>query len=101
VDRQALTIRSVDDYVVATATLRLRHAYPASDPPKVANVNIDHVLQTIKHTDLQVGAWINVIGYVERRKERGIFVQAIVVWGAGNLNLDAYEKAAKARKESG
>ena len=95
-----LTVRSVDEYVVATATLHLKHAYPASDPPKVAHVNIDHVLQVIKHTEMEVGAWINVIGYVERRKEKGIFVQAIVVWSAGNVDLDAYEKAAVARKKA-
>jgi hypothetical protein len=63
-------------------------------------VNIDHVLQVIKHTEMEVGAWINVIGYVERRKEKGIFVQAIVVWSAGNVDLDAYEKAAVARKRA-
>lgn len=49
---------------------------------------------------MEVGAWINVIGYVERRKEKGIFVQAIVVWSAGNVDLDAYEKAAVARKKA-
>jgi hypothetical protein len=98
--RIPLTVRSVDEYVVRTATLRLKHAYPTSDAPKVAHVNIDHVLQVIKHTEMEVGAWINVIGYVERRKEKGIFVQAIVVWGAGNVDLDAYEKAAVARKKA-
>jgi hypothetical protein len=39
-----------------------------------------------------------VIGYVERRKEKGVFVQAITVWSAGNVNLSAYEQAVEAKK---
>lgn len=47
---------------------------------------------------MEVGSWINVIGYVERRKEKGVFVQAVAVWAAGNVDLNAYEKAVGARR---
>jgi hypothetical protein len=47
---------------------------------------------------MEVGAWVNIIGYVDRRKEKGVFVQAITVWSAGNIDLNAYEKAVEARK---
>jgi len=63
-------------------------------------VNIQHVLESIKRTEMDVGSWINVIGYVERRKDKGIFVQAITIWSAGNVDLSAYEKAAEARREA-
>jgi hypothetical protein len=49
---------------------------------------------------LDVGTWLNVIGYVERKKEEGVFVQAIAVWDAGNVDLEAYEKAVEKRKEA-
>jgi hypothetical protein len=92
---------SVDEYVIQTATLRLKHNYPAASSAAVANVEIVHVLERIKSHEMQVGAWIHVIGYTERRKERGLFVQAIAVWDAGNLDLSAYEEAVEARKAAG
>ena len=92
---------SIEQYVVPTATLRLKHNYPSSSATKIANVNVEHVLESIKRTEVDVGCWINVIGYVERRNEKGIFVQAIAVWGAGNVDLDTYQKAIEARKEAG
>ncbi|KAF2119424.1 CST complex subunit Ten1 [Lophiotrema nucula] len=91
----------VDEYVVSEANLRLKHNYPPSNDAKTANVNIVHVLESIKRANIDVGSWMNVIGYVERRKEKGIFVQAIAVWDAGNVDLVAYQKAVEARKEAG
>ena len=63
-------------------------------------MNIDHVLRSIKHTELDVGSWINVIGYVERTEEQTIAVQAIAVWSAGNVDLDVYQKAIEARNKA-
>lgn len=87
--------------MVQTATLRLKHNYPASSSAEVTNVDIVHVLERIKNREMEVGTWINVVGYVERRKERGVFVQAIAVWDAGNVELNAYERAVEARKATG
>jgi hypothetical protein len=42
---------------------------------------------------------VNVIGYVERHSENDIFVQAVAVWDAGNIDLDAYQNGVEARKE--
>ncbi|KAF9697687.1 hypothetical protein EKO04_004093 [Ascochyta lentis] len=91
----------VDEYVVQAATLRLKHNYPAASSAAVANVDVVHVLERIKSHGMEVGTWINVIGYVERRKEKGLFVQAIAVWGAGNIDLNTYEKAVEAKKAAG
>ncbi|KAF2805312.1 uncharacterized protein BDZ99DRAFT_466946 [Mytilinidion resinicola] len=103
----------VEEYQVSTGTLVLQHHYPSSSAIPTARVNIDHVLETLKSTEvLQVGAWVNVIGYVtagegepparSSRKAgdapRQSHVQAIVLWSAGSLNLDEYEKAVEQRK---
>jgi hypothetical protein len=94
-----LIYTSVDQYVVQAATLRLKHNQPTSTPPVVANVNVEHVLERVKHHDLDVGTWINVIGYVEQRKEKGIFVQAVAIWAAGDVDLEAYASAVEKRKQ--
>jgi hypothetical protein len=80
--------------------LRLKHNYPIASPPVLANVDIEHVLERIKQLNVDVGTWLNVIGYVERRKEKGVFVQAVTVWNAGNVDLKAYEEAVEMRKKA-
>lgn len=92
--------QSVEDYLLKSATLRLKHNYPVSNPPKIARVNIQHVLESVQRTEIDVGSWINVIGYVERQKPQGIHIQALAVWEAGNVDLDAYQKAYEGRKEA-
>jgi len=69
--------------------------------------------------ELDVGAWINVVGTVSfssqterdsqsgsksgrkrsRSRSRVIAVQAILLWSAGLLKLDDYEKALALRRE--
>lgn len=105
----------VERYDVSTATLTLKHAYPANAAKSAAvvHVNVDHVLETVKSTDLELGAWLNIIGYVAappdgskwRAKKGGADniaevtnAQAIMLWSAGDIRLDVYEKAVEARK---
>ncbi|PVH93666.1 hypothetical protein DM02DRAFT_619150 [Periconia macrospinosa] len=85
-----------------TATLRLVHDYPPAHPPKVAHVNIQHVLESIKRREVDVGTWINVIGHVERPQDSSsaVCVQAVAVWDAGNVDLDAYQKAVRRREDA-
>ena len=83
-----------------TATLRLKHDYPISSQPLIANLDVEHVLERIKRHELDVGAWLNVIGYVGCKSEKGIFVQAVTIWDAGNVDLAAYEKAVGKRNEA-
>lgn len=83
------------------ATLRLKHAYPTADRPVVASVNIDHVLERVKHHELDVGTWLNVIGHVLRKEGSNVSVQAVAIWDAGNVDVQAYEKAMEIRKEAG
>ncbi|KAJ9664249.1 hypothetical protein H2201_005241 [Coniosporium apollinis] len=104
----------VEEYIVPSATLILKHNYPSTSAPITAHVNIEHVLESIKSTEMQVGAWLNVLGYVEkppvyrptrklsrkqRASERGkVYVQAVMLWSAGAVKVDAYERAVEQRK---
>ena len=89
---------SIDEYIVKTATLRLKHHYPSTGPCITANVDVEHVLEKLRHDAVDVGAWLNVIGYVEQGKAQGIHVQAVAVWDAGNVDVAAYAQAIEKRK---
>jgi hypothetical protein len=91
---------SVDEYVVKTATLRLKHNYPVSEPAKVVNVDVELILELIKRHELDVGTWLNVIGHVQLHKEKGVSVQAVAIWDAGNVDLDAYQRAVEKRNQT-
>lgn len=78
-----------------------------------ALVDVNLLLSTLKPTDIQIGEWVNVIGYVEARSTEmkegkgcrkakqddkvGIRVQAILLWSAGGVKLAEYEKAVEER----
>jgi hypothetical protein len=87
----------------------LKHKYPTSSAPVIARVQLDHVLETISPTTAQVGAWLNVVGTVDklmkRSRHRGnhlyafaAAIDAVMVWEAKGIKLDEYEKAVEARK---
>lgn len=89
--------------------------------PTVALVDVSVVLETLKREDTQVGAWVNVMGYVEevlnhgkRKQEQGqgkaalavkrgitagegcraksVKVQAVMLWSAGGVKIGQYER---------
>lgn len=100
----------VIDYDSNTGQLTVEHNYPRSadvELPKSAGVNINLILNTIKIDVLQAGSWINVIGYVRHAPlpktqhtrsarmlsaQRQPTVQAVLVWSAGALRVEEYEK---------
>ena len=65
----------VTRYTVSTGVLELQHAYHLPPRrPTVALVDVNVVLESLERDDMQVGAWVNVIGYVEevlKEPERG------------------------------
>lgn len=74
-----------------------------SDIPTVI-VKLEHVLENVNHELLQIGAWLNVVGHVE--KPQGVnrngtkrnthspgLVAATMIWSAGAMKLDRYESA--------
>jgi hypothetical protein len=105
----------VEQYVVSTGTLVLKHNHPPSREPAIAYVNVDIILETLKSTSLEIGAWVNVVGYITRKASppsspnnaaeepaskadpNTVYVQAIILWDAGNIKLDAYERALQGR----
>ena len=100
-----------------SAVLEMSHHYPpTSTKSRPVNVIIDQVLETTFKTDLEDGAWVNVIGYLiddpaivddhpapnEKRRRRSkrsrACVQAIMLWGAGSIDLQAYEQSVVLRQ---
>ncbi len=104
---------SIEHYDPSSGSVGLKHNYPSSSTPVVAEVHLDHVLENITPTTTQIGTWLNVIGFMSRDKDTGhkglhassplkvVTIDAVVVWDAGSIKLDAYEKALEARKACG
>ncbi|KAL8782216.1 MAG: hypothetical protein Q9213_005582 [Squamulea squamosa] len=120
-DEKVRFLGCVSNYNVSTATLNLQHAYPASSSNAhvTAAVDVNIVLERLKHTDTQVGEWVNVMGYVQGVEEqRGgnkgvkygngkrvsegkvVRVQAVMLWSAGGVKVWEYEKALEMRKQA-
>lgn len=96
-------------YDAKTARLTLRTHYPATAKRSVAAVvSIDNLLETVKYELLEVGAWLNVIGYIrpmpgaERSKGlfQVVFVEATMMWPAGAVKLDRYDVAVQELQET-
>ncbi|KAI4094805.1 MAG: hypothetical protein LQ344_002051 [Seirophora lacunosa] len=105
----------VTGYSALTGALTLQHAYPCTPakPCPTAIVDVNLLLSTLKGTDTQVGAWVNVMGYVQhltgeggvkgqekRSGRRSAKVQAMMLWSAGGVKLGEYEKAVEMRKSA-
>ena len=80
-------------------------------------MNVDLILEGLKREDIEVGAWVNVIGYVEdvvgqgksdrkqnEREEEGkmgkdirVNVKAVMLWSAGGVRIEQYEKTLEER----
>lgn len=112
---QMLILSSVKHYDSKSGYLYLAHEYPKLQYQSVARVNIDHVLESIRNCDVQIGAWLNVIGYTcgramdplypfdvgRSRVYSEIGIQAIILWNAESVDVGSYEKALEARKKAG
>lgn len=91
---------SVSRYNVKEACLLLQHDHPHGNSI-TASVDVTLVLQTLGVDQTRVGEWLNVVGYVHlkpdeqnlRSDPKVITVQALLVWSAGFLNVQAYERS--------
>lgn len=110
---------SVEHYDPSLGSMSLKHNYPSSSIPVVAKVHLDHVLESITPTTIQIGTWLNVVGFISRNEDtehkdvqaasnkssrpmlKVVTVDAVMIWDAGSIKLDAYEKALEARKACG
>lgn len=117
----------VTRYNLSTGVLELQHAYhPPRNVPTVALVDVNVVLESLKREVMQVGAWVNVMGYVgevskegkkkERQEQREtgsvkrkgfrvregpravrVRIQAIMLWSAGGVKTGEYERTLEER----
>lgn len=99
----------VHEYLIDSATLVLKGEYTtASSHEPTAFARIDNVLESIKGEVLQVGAWVNIVGYVRpntqvppasKKRERSSkalkvpTVEVLMIWSAGSINLMKYRSA--------
>lgn len=73
----------------------------------IALVDIKLVRENMKATDTMRGAWVNVVGYVQReqkekeKRKGGVRVQALMVWSAEGVRLREYERAVEEREKLG
>ena len=110
----------VTKYDVSTGVLELQHAYPSAyDITVIALVDVNLLLENLKREDIVVGAWVNIVGYVEgmiNKREKAkdlngstgqggitgvdlVKVQAIMLWSAGDIKIGEYERALTERLE--
>jgi len=97
--------QSVDIYDSMSATLHLKDRFAstsASSTPGSASVNVAYVLDALNFELTQVGAWVNVVGYVRTTRDENSdpgkssrSVDAVVIWSAGAIKLDEYEAAVR------
>ncbi|KAL5336480.1 CST complex subunit Ten1 [Aspergillus crustosus] len=106
-DSKVRFLGCVKRYHIPTGYLVLEHNYPRTtrtkqDPASVS-VDINAVLETVTWQELCVGAWINVVGYVRRSPAAAwdekaasapdsVHVDAVVVFSAGAIDLNEYER---------
>ena len=120
----------VSRYTLATGVLEVQHAYhPPPKAPTIALVDVNVILENLKREDTEVGAWINIVGYVKEvlrdgrirqaqaQEQMGVVkregdrvregtravrvkVQAILLWSAGGVKIGEYEGILGERLES-
>lgn len=103
---------SVTNYQSQTGILTLEHHYPSTSPtPASVSVDITLLIESIKASYLEVGEWLNVLGYVRERKEKrkgrnqatcspesqawndSIYIEAVVVFPTDAFQIGEYERA--------
>jgi hypothetical protein len=110
----------VSKYDVSRGILILEHNYASGQSLSSSNrrkveVDINLLLAGLKYTDVQVGAWLNVLGYVRhrsaletetelektgdrprRRDARqsvpAIYIDAVMMLSAGSIRVGEYER---------
>jgi len=81
-------------------------------------VDVNLILETVKSELLENGRWVNVIGYVQstaqahsrvkrrtpeadgHKDQREVMVQAVLMWDAGAIRANEYEKTMEAQREA-
>ncbi|OXV05674.1 hypothetical protein Egran_06558, partial [Elaphomyces granulatus] len=100
------SLYSVTRYDVSAGRLILEHGYPTNlKRPATVPVDINLLLETIKANEIQVGSWLNVLGYVREQAPQqndsralvpeaggSIYIEAVMVFSAGAIHVGDYER---------
>ncbi|KAF2223924.1 CST complex subunit Ten1 [Elsinoe ampelina] len=100
----------IERFEVGSDTALVSYRSTTQQSTVVASVNFVALLGT-PSLSLDVGSWVNIMGYVTDGSVRGsedsrqvyervtpvAHVQALMAWDAGDLNLDDYERALRAK----
>ncbi|KAH7358285.1 CST complex subunit Ten1 [Plectosphaerella cucumerina] len=91
----------VQHYSTATACLTLTHNFPEG-AEATALVDVNLLLEKLTAELTRVGEWVNVTGYIsETTRPNGdghVPIQALLLWSAGPLDLQRYERSLVAMK---
>jgi hypothetical protein len=113
--RKIRVLGCVHEYKIETATLVLKGEYdftPNAPQHLIIFAGIHNVLESIKSDLLQVGAWVNIVGYVKppthvhvaapsrkRRKSSKMLsiptLEVLLIWSAGAIKLTDYQSAVR------
>lgn len=88
---------------MVSAQLTLQHDFPKGSSLQ-ALVDVRLLLERLTAEQISVGEWVNIIGYIsqtpavqvkkssKRRMEASaVYVQALMLWSAGPLDISRYE----------
>nr|OQO17311.1 hypothetical protein B0A51_12152 [Rachicladosporium sp. CCFEE 5018] len=91
----------VSSYDVPSASLLLEDHATISQRSTVL-VNVDGITNTLNAELTQIGALLNVVGYVDHssvvdasEKKSSANVNALMIWSAGAIKVDEYETAVR------
>ncbi|KAK4217171.1 CST complex subunit Ten1 [Rhypophila decipiens] len=95
----------VSSYSTSSGILALEHHQPMDTHRVFALVNVDLILESLKAEQTRPGQWVNLIGYITSispladessgHRVTNVHVQALLLWSAGPLDLERYEKSVK------
>lgn len=101
----------VHQYMIDSGTLVLKGEYAATGSKDLTIfAGIDNVLESVNHELLQIGSWVNIVGYVrpqtqvavpskKRRKSNKTVsiptVEVYLLWSAGAIKLIDYQSAVR------
>ncbi|KIV96900.1 hypothetical protein PV10_00714 [Exophiala mesophila] len=100
------------EYDLKGSCALLEHTYPTSADITRIWLDVNLVLESTDRLVLQPGNWINVIGYVQNPAPAHLqksslavkstvsttSLQAILVWDAGSIHLEEYERTMEEHK---
>ncbi|KAH6697214.1 CST complex subunit Ten1 [Plectosphaerella plurivora] len=91
----------VQNYSTATACLTLTHGFPEGTEAR-ALVDVTLLLENLTAEHTRVGEWVNITGYISSPKspltDGHVPIQALLLWSAGPLDLQRYERSLVAMK---